>query len=169
MCSRCNGTGKISVAPCSECKGSGREKKKRKIKVEVPAGIDDQHPLKMAGEGEAGIYGGEAGDINIAFKVQPHKYFVREDYDINYDLDINFAQAALGDSVEVPTLYGATTLKIPSGTQHGEVFHLKGKGVPHLHGRGKGDQRVRVKIVTPKKLDEKQRKLFEELAKSLPA
>jgi molecular chaperone DnaJ len=167
-CPSCNGTGKIITALCPDCKGNGRRKTRRKLNIPVPAGIDENHPMKMYGEGEAGFYGGETGDIEVSFSIKPHAHFVRDNYDILYDLPINFAQAALGDSIEVPTMLGDTSLKIPAGTQNGEIFNLKGKGVPHLNGRGKGDQRIKVKLVTPRKLDEKQRKLFEELAKTLP-
>jgi molecular chaperone DnaJ len=167
-CPRCNGTGKSNGSPCTQCKGNGREKQKRKLKVKVPAGIDQEHPLRLEGEGEAGIYGGYAGDIVVSCNIRPHQYFARDNHDILYELPLNFAQAALGDSIEVPTMYGKTTLKIPAGTQNGEVFQLKGKGVPHLNGRGKGDQMVTVKIHTPRKLNEKQRQIFQELSKTLP-
>ena len=134
----------------------------------IPAGIDEEHPIRLGEEGEAGIFGGENGDLNISVSIKPHKYFVRQDGDILYDLHLNVAQAALGETVEVPTMYGKTDLKIPSGTQNGDVFMLKGKGAPHLNGHGKGNQSIRVKIDTPRNLNKKQRQLFEELVKELP-
>jgi len=125
--------------------------------------------MRLSNEGDAGIYGGSPGDIYINFSVKPHKFFVRKDSDILYELPVNFAQAALGDELEVPTLDGTTKLKIPPGTQNGKVFHIKGKGVPRLHGRGKGDQIVIINVITPQSMDANQRRLFEELAKTLPA
>jgi molecular chaperone DnaJ len=124
--------------------------------------------MRLRNEGDAGKYGGASGDVYVNFSVKPHKFFVRKDYDIFYGLPINFAQAALGDNVEVPALEGGVTIKIPPGTQTGKTFRIKGRGVPHLHGRGKGDQLVIVRVVTPKSMDEDQRRLFEKLAKTLP-
>ena len=168
VCTRCKGEGTIIAHPCQQCKGSGREKVRRKINVTIPAGIDNGYRMRLKGEGQAGIYGGSAGDVYITFSVKPHKFFVREGDDILYTLPINFTQAALGDTVEVPTLDGEATLKIPQGTQHGKVFNLKGKGVHRLDGRGRGNLLVGVSITTPQSLDSNQRKLFEELAKTLP-
>jgi molecular chaperone DnaJ len=167
-CSRCNGEGTQITDPCPECQGNGRVKAKRKLSVTIPAGVDENYRMRLSGEGQAGIYGGSSGDVYIVFDIEPHEFFVREGNDILCELAINFAQAALGGNVEVPTVDGVTTLKIPSGTQHGKVFQLKGKGVPRVDGRGKGDQLVQIRIITPDSLDEKQKKLFEELAKTLP-
>lgn len=167
-CPACNGSGKIVNSPCPQCKGTGKQRIKRKLHVPIPAGIDEQHPLQMEGEGEAGIYGGSAGDINIYFSVKPHQFFRRKGDDIFYELRLNFAQAALGGSIEIPTIYGSSSLKIPAGTQHGDIFQLKSKGVQRLDGRGKGNQIIKVKIGTPRNLNKKQRELFEELAKILP-
>ena len=167
-CSKCNGEGTHITEPCPECKGNGRVKAKRKLSVTIPAGVDENYRMRLSGEGQAGIYGGASGDIYIAFAIEPHEFFVREDNDILCELAINFAQAALGGSVEVPTVDGETTLKIPPGTQHGKVFQLKGKGVPRVDGKGRGDQLVQIRIITPESLDDKQKKLFEELARTLP-
>ena len=167
-CSRCNGEGTIIAEPCPQCKGKGRSRVKRNIKVTIPPGVDGDHPMRLRGEGEAGIYGGQPGDVYIIFSVKPHAFFIRDGYDIFYELPINFGQAALGDNVEIPTLDGKTILKIPPGTQNRKIFHLKGKGVPRLDGKGRGDQLVGVRVVTPQSLDSSQRKLFEELAKTLP-
>jgi molecular chaperone DnaJ len=168
VCNRCHGSGKTVESLCSHCKGSGREKMKRKIRLNIPAGVDEEHPFQLSHQGEAGSFGGNPGDINIMFTIAPHKYFVRDDYDVIFNLPLNFAQAALGDEIEIPTLHGISTLKIPQGTQHGDSFVLKGKGIPHRNGRGKGNQIVNVSVVTPKKLDKQQRQLLEELSKTLP-
>ena len=168
VCHRCHGSGKTVETLCSQCKGSGREKTKRKIRITIPPGVDEEHPFHLRHQGEAGNFGGEPGDINIRFNIAPHKYFIRDDYDVIFHLPLNFAQAALGDEIDIPTLHDITTLKIPQGTQHGDTFILKGKGIPHRNGKGKGNQIVKVSVVTPKKLDKQQRQLLEELSKTLP-
>ena len=168
-CPHCKGDGIVINNPCRQCKGSGKERAKRKLTVTVPPGIDQSYQLRLSNEGDAGKYSGPPGDIYINFSVKPHNLFVRKDSDIFYELPINFAQAALGDDLEVPTLDGKASLKIPPGTQNGKVFHIKGKGVPRLHGRGKGDQLVIIKVISPQSMDANQRRLFEELAKTLPA
>jgi molecular chaperone DnaJ len=168
VCPRCNGSGQTIETVCSNCRGSGREKAKRKIKISIPAGVDEEHRLHLQGQGEAGLFGGSPGNINISFSIAPHKFFIRENYDVIYELPLNFAQAALGDEIEIPTLNGKTTLKIPAGTQNSDNFNLKGKGILHRDGRGRGNQIVKVKIITPKKLNKQQRQLLEELAKVLP-
>lgn len=167
-CPHCQGEGTVITNPCRHCKGTGKERVKRKLNVTVPPGIDESYQVRLRGEGDAGKYGGSAGDVYVNFSIKPHKFFVRKDYDIIYQLPINFAQAALGDNVDVPAIDGKITVKIPAGTQTGKVFRIKGKGVPHLHGRGKGDELVMVRVVTPKSVDHGQRRLLEELAKTLP-
>jgi len=167
-CSRCGGRGSVISHPCSQCQGRGRIKAKRKITVAIPAGVDDGHRLRMDGEGSAGVYGGPPGDLYVTFSVKPHRLFRRDGTDILYELAINFAQAALGDEVKVPSLDGKVDLKIPSGTQNGKTFRCKGKGIPYIDGRGRGDLLVKVVITTPQHLDKNQRHLFEELAKVLP-
>ncbi|MBM4446599.1 MAG: molecular chaperone DnaJ [Chloroflexi bacterium] len=167
-CPHCKGEGTVINNPCHQCKGSGKERIKRKLTVNVPSGIDESYQLRLSNEGDAGRYGGSPGDIYINFSVKPHKVFKRKDLDIFYELPINFAQAALGGDLEVPTLDGNATLKIPPETQNGKVFRIKGKGIPRLHGRGKGDQLVIIRVVTPQSIDTNQRRLFEELAKTLP-
>ncbi len=166
-CPRCHGEGNIVTQPCPQCRGTGKEKKHRRIIVNLPAGVEDGSQIRLSGEGEAGTRGGFAGNLYITLSVLEHKLFKREGDDIVYKLPLNFAQAALGDKVEVPTVDGKTSLKIPPGTQTGQVFRLKGKGVPHLHSSGSGDQLVEVQVVTPQNLTEEQSKLFRELAKSL--
>jgi molecular chaperone DnaJ len=167
-CSKCRGEGTRIVDPCPECRGDGRVKAKRKLSVTIPAGVDESYRMRLSGEGQAGIYGGQPGDVYIDFNIEPHDIFVREGNDILCELPINVAQAALGGNIEVPTLDGTTMLKIPPGTQNGKVFQLKGKGVSRPDGRNKGDQLIQISIVTPRSLDDKQKKLFEELAKTLP-
>ena len=167
-CPHCRGEGTVITQPCRQCKGNGKERVKRKLTATIPPGIDEDHQIRLSGEGDAGRYGGSPGDIYMTVSIKPHKSFVRKGIDILYELPINFAQAALGDDTEVPLLDGKTILKIPPGTQNGKVFHIKGKGVPRLNSRGKGDQLVLVRVVTPQSVDPNQRRLFEELAKILP-
>jgi molecular chaperone DnaJ len=167
-CPRCGGSGTVISNPCSQCKGKGRIKVKRKVMVKIPAGVDDGQRLRMDGEGSAGIYGGPPGDLYVTFLVKPHHLFHRDGSDILYELSVNVAQAALGDRIRVPSLDGKVDLKIPSGTQNGRIFRFKGKGIPYVDGRGKGDLLVKVAIITPQHLDKNQHQLFEELAKVLP-
>jgi molecular chaperone DnaJ len=167
-CPRCEGAGTVISHPCPECHGRGKTRTKRKLTADIPAGVDDGYRLCLDGEGSVGMYGGPPGDLYLDLSVKPHELFRRDGVDILYDLPINFAQAAVGDEIEIPTLLGKTSLRIPPGTQNGRVFNLKGKGVPELGGRGKGDQLVRAVVVTPQHLDRNQRRLFEELAKTLP-
>ena len=164
VCPRCNGEGAIITEPCSKCRGSGREKLKRTSSVKIPAGVDDGLSVRLGGEGDVGEKGAPPGDIYFALTVLPHEFFSRDGDDVIYELDINFAQAALGVEVVVPTLYGDEKLKVSAGSQTGRVFRLKGKGACRLNRRGRGDQLVRLKVVTPEKLNRKQRQLFEELA-----
>ena len=130
----------------------------------IPAGVDDGQQLRVTGQGEPGINGGPAGDLYIVFRVKSHDRFERDGDDIYYELTLTFPQAALGDEIEVPTVQGKVKLKIPAGTQSGANFRLKGKGVKNVHGYGIGDQHVIVKVITPKKLTEKQKQLLREFA-----
>lgn len=166
-CPQCRGEGRIITEPCPRCRGVGKEKRERRISVTIPAGVDSGTQIRLRGEGEAGERGGPAGDLYISLTVKRHDFFTRDGDDIVYELPVNFAQAALGAEVEVPTLEGATKLKIPAGSQTGMVFKLKKKGIPHLRGRGRGDQRVELRVVTPDSLTKEQRQLFEALAKTL--
>jgi molecular chaperone DnaJ len=163
-CHYCQGTGKFIKHKCSTCGGSGRVKKRKKIHVKIPAGIDDGQQLRVAGQGEPGINGGPPGDLYIVFHVKPHEFFVRDGDDIYCEMPITFAQAALGAEIEVPTLYGKVKLKIPAGTQTGTKFRLRGKGVPNVRGYGQGDQHIQVRVITPTKLTEKQKQLLREFA-----
>lgn len=166
-CDRCGGDGRLISNPCSQCRGAGKEKKMRKIMVNIPAGVDDGSQIRLSREGNAGSRGGDSGNLYIAISVGEHPFFKRRGDDILYDLPVNFAQAALGDDVEVPTVDSPVTLKVPPGTQAGRLFRLKEKGVPHLRGGGRGDEMVMVHVVTPGALNEEQRRLFQELAKTL--
>jgi molecular chaperone DnaJ len=166
-CPKCNGEGRIITDPCPHCRGTGRERNRRSIMVNIPAGVDDGSRIRLTGEGDAGFRGGSPGNLYIGLSVREHDLFVREDDDILYELPVNFAQAALGDEVQVPTLNGDEKLKIPAGSQAGKIFRLKNKGIPHLRGRGQGDQLVRLKVTTPESLTKRQRQLFEELAGEL--
>ena len=166
-CSQCHGEGRIITEPCPQCRGTGKEKRQRSILIKIPAGVDDSSQIRLSGEGHAGVRGGTPGNVYITLSVLPHQFFTRDDDNILYELPINFAQAALGDEVEVPTLYGKIKLKLPTGTQTGKVFRLKAKGVPHLHRNGRGDQIVTAVVITPESLTKEQRQLFQELAKSL--
>ena len=164
-CSRCRGEGKIVHTPCNECKGRGKVRKTRRIQVTIPPGADNGLRLRISQGGEAGTRGGPPGDLYVYISVKRHRTFGRDGDNLVYDLSISFPQAALGDEVEVPTLEGMAKLEIPAGTQFGTVLTLKEKGIPHLRGHGKGDLKVRLTVVTPKKLSDKQRQLLLEFAK----
>ena len=166
-CPQCHGEGRIITNPCPRCQGTGKEKHLRGIVVKIPAGVEDGSRIRLSGEGDAGVRGGSPGDLYLGLSVKQHEFFTRDGDDILYELPISFAQAALGAEVEAPTLEGNTKLKIPAGSQTGEVFRLKNKGIPHLQSRGRGDQLVRLLVITPHSLTKEQRQLFEELAKTL--
>jgi len=166
-CPQCHGEGRIITEPCPRCRGTGKEKHKRDIPVKIPAGVDNGSHIRLIGEGEAGTRGGPAGDLYITLSVKKHEFFTRQGDDILYELSINLVQAALGTDVEVPTLNGETKLKIPAGSQTGQVFRLKSQGIAHLHVGGHGDQLVTLFVVIPDSLTKKQRQLLQELGESL--
>lgn len=167
-CPTCNGRGETIATPCRICRGGGLERKRVKKKVEVPAGVDVGTQIRLAGEGGPGVRGGPNGSLFIVLDVQPHPFFKRRENDILLNLDINVAQAVLGAEVDVPTVDGDTKLKIPAGTQPGKVFHIKGKGVPHLRRKDhRGEELVIINIEIPAKLTKEQRELFENLAATL--
>jgi molecular chaperone DnaJ len=166
-CTRCQGTGEVVTTPCSVCRGSRRSPQERHLKVEVPAGVDDGMRIRLAGEGEHGLYGGPPGNLYVMLHVAPHKYFVRREQDILLNVNINIAQAALGDEIKVPALEGEETLVVPSGTQAGTVLHMRGKGVPRLNGHGRGEQLVILNVVVPTDLDAEQKELLKQLGKTL--
>jgi len=163
-CSACGGMGEIIDDPCPACKGTGKTKKVKKISVKIPKGADNGLRLKVRGEGEGGTRGGPAGDLYVVVHVEPHELFERGGDDILYELPITFSQAALGDDVMVPTLHGKVKMSIKAGTQTHSILRLKGKGMPHLHGRGQGDQLVRVIVETPVNLSSEQKDLFKKFA-----
>lgn len=166
-CDRCRGRGSIITNPCKQCNGIGRERRARKMALKIPAGVDDGNTIRLSGEGNSGLNGGPSGHLLVTLSVKKHEFLKRDGANVIYDLPLNFAQAALGGEVEVPTLDGNSSLKIPAGVQSGRIFHLKGKGAGHLNRAGRGDQLVIVHVVTPTSLDSEQKKLFRELAKSL--
>lgn len=164
VCDRCRGEGRIITTPCERCHGQGRVRNVRRVTVNIPAGVDDGINVRVTGEGEAPPRGGAPGNLYVALTVKPHEFFKRQNTDITYELPISFADAALGADVVVPTLDGKESLKIPSGTQSGRVFRLKGKGVPVIHQNSRGDQLVTTRIVTPQNLTKRQRELLQEFA-----
>ncbi len=163
-CGRCNGEGAFIEYPCTSCRGSGRVAADRKIELKVPAGVDNGLRLRISGEGEAGFRGGPRGDLYVDIHVQPHEFFRREGHTIQCEVPVSFVQAALGDEIETPTLWGPTLLKIPAGTQTGKTFRLKGKGVASLRGDAVGDQEVKIVVETPTHLSERQKELLKEFA-----
>ncbi|PQD96456.1 molecular chaperone DnaJ [Pradoshia eiseniae] len=164
VCQHCSGTGKIIKNKCATCHGKGTVRKRNKIQIKVPAGVDDGQQLRVPGKGEPGVNGGPAGDLFVVFQIKPHEFFERDGDDIYCEMPITFAQAALGDEIEVPTIHGKVKLKVPAGTQTGTRFRLKGKGVQNVRGYGQGDQHIRILVVTPTKLSDKQKELIREFA-----
>ena len=163
-CNQCGGTGKVITDPCATCRGAGKVEEESVLTVKVPPGVDTGTRLKLTGEGEPGEHGGPPGDLYVVVHVQEHPIFIREDTEVICEVPIGFTQAALGATIEVPTLDGKVKMKIPSGTQSGKVFRLRGKGIPHLNGYQRGDQHVRVTVEVPQKLTRKQRELLEQFA-----
>lgn len=167
-CDKCGGKGKIISEPCTTCHGSGKARKNRKITVKIPAGVDTGNVIPLRGHGEHGKNGGPAGDLYINLRVAPSKVFKRDGFDIHIDTHISFVNATLGTEIKVPTVDGDVKYTIPSGTQPGTKFRLKGKGVPRVNSSGRGDQFVRVIVDVPKSLNDKQRealRMFEEADK----
>ncbi len=161
-CPECGGKGRIIESPCPECKGSGYVVKRRTIKVKIPEGIDDGQIITLRGEGGSGVNGGSNGDVQVLIAIRPHEIFSRRDSDVYIDFPISFAQAALGAELTVPTIDGKVTYNIPDGTQPGAVFRLKGRGIPRLSGKGRGDQFVRVTVEIPKHLSTKQKEILKQ-------
>ncbi len=164
-CGKCSGTGRTIKNVCRKCRGKGRVRERRTIKVKIPAGINNGNHLRLSGEGNAGLNGGKAGDLFVVVFVEEHEIFKRDGADIFAEVPISFAEAALGTKLDVPTLKGEATIKVPAGTQTGTIFRLRGKGVKELQGSGFGDEYVKVIVQTPSKLSKKQRELLEEIAK----
>jgi molecular chaperone DnaJ len=164
-CSRCNGEGRVVDSPCVTCRGDGRAQRHKKIRVTIPAGIDEGHQIRLSGEGEAGPRGGPAGNLYVAVHVTPHSVLRRDGTEIFYDLQLSIAQAALGTRVRIPTIEGDEDLEVRGGTQPGTEIRLRGRGVPHLRRPGsRGDLHVIVRVNVPTKLSKRGRQLLEELA-----
>ena len=166
-CPRCRGAGEEILSPCPECDGRKTVVRSRTLSVKIPAGVDDGTQIRLTGEGELGVWGGPPGNLYVFIAVEPHPFFVRQNNHIMLELVINVAQAALGDVVRVPTLQDEEELVIPSGTETGDVFRFKGRGVPYLRRAGQGDQLIVITVAIPQELSEKQRELFEELGETL--
>lgn len=163
-CHVCGGRGSIIKDPCTDCTGQGQVEQERELSVKVPPGIGEGTRLRFVGEGEAGPQGGPRGDLYVVISIRPHPLFTRENSDVYCEVPISFPQAALGCSLDVPTLDGKVAMKIPAGTQPQSVFRLRGKGIPHLRGTGRGDQMVTVKLEVPKTLSSRQTAILEEFA-----
>jgi molecular chaperone DnaJ len=167
-CSTCRGNGRIISKPCQACRGAGRVGRERKITAKIPAGIATGQRLRLYGEGEHGSAGGPSGDLYVVVHVQEHPFFHREGDDLYCELPITFPTLALGGEVRVPLVQGEDDLKVPAGTQAGARFKLRGKGMPNVSGRGHGDLYVIARAAVPKKLTKEQKRLLEELAKTMP-
>ncbi len=167
-CPQCRGTGRTITKPCSTCRGAGRVAKERKITVKIPAGIATGQQLRLQGEGEAGVAGGPPGSLYVVIHVQDHEFFRRDGVNLFCEIPVNFPTVALGGEIEVPTLDGPETIKVPEGTHTGTTLRLRGKGMPDVNGRGRGDLFATVQVTTPKKLTKEQRQAVEQLAKVLP-
>ena len=163
-CPSCNGSGQEFEEPCETCHGKGTENKTVKIKVTVPEGVDNEQQIRLAGEGAPGENGGPHGDLYVVFRVKPSNTFERMGDDVAYNLDISFSQAALGDEIKIPTLNSSVMLTVPAGTQTGKQFRLKDKGIKNVHGYGYGDLFVNVNVVTPTKINERQKEILREFA-----
>ncbi len=164
-CSRCKGEGAVIKEPCAECNGMGRVNTMQSLTVKIPHGVETDTRLRLSGEGESGTHGGPPGDLYIVISVKPHPIFQRQNDDIICEVPVSFPQAALGTEIDVPTLEGNIKLNIPTGTQAGKVFRLKGKGIASLHTGQRGDQNVIIKVETPIRLTQRQKELLEEFAK----
>lgn len=166
-CSVCGGTGTMIVDPCTTCRGETRVQTEHKILVKVPAGVEQETRIRYQGEGEAGKFAGPAGDLYVVLNIKEHKFFERDGDDLHCVMPISFPQAALGSDLEIQTLEGVETIKIPEGTQSGREFRMRGKGVPHLNERGKGDLIVEIRVQTPGKLSKQQKDLLRQLADTM--
>ena len=167
-CGQCRGSGSIISKPCATCRGAGRVQKERKLTVKIPAGIATGQRLRLTGEGESGPSGGPSGDLYVVIHAQEHAFFQREGNDLYCEIPLNYPTVALGGEITVPTLDGEEPFTVPEGTVAGQTFRLRGRGIPDVSGRGRGDLLITVKVTTPKKLTKEQKKLLEQLAASLP-
>ena len=164
-CPQCRGAGRVIKNPCKACYGTGKAKVRKTVSLRIPAGVETGSRLRLRGEGEEGDFGGPSGDLYVFIHVEPHEFFERDGHDILCRIPVSITQAALGAAVEVPTVEGKESLKIPKGTQSGRIFRLKGKGVPHLKGLGRGDQVIQVLVKIPTNLSRKQEDLLREFAR----
>ncbi len=165
-CPHCHGQGRMISKPCSTCRGTGKERQQKTVELKIPAGVETGSRLRLRGEGEAGEMGGPSGDLYVFLHVEDHEFFEREGDNIHCRVPISFVQAALGDTIEVPTLKDKEKIKIPRGTQNGHSFRLKGQGIPHVRGYGRGDQIIEVHVQIPTHLSRKQEELLREFSKS---
>jgi molecular chaperone DnaJ len=169
-CGRCRGTGRIITTLCKDCRGQGQIPTERKLQIKIPPGVDTGSQLRITGEGEPGTAGGPPGDLYVVVRAEEHALFRREGATLFCETPISITQAALGATIEVPTVEGGRTrLKVPEGTQDGSTFRLRGQGVPYLGAKGRGDLHVAVRVVVPTRLNAEQRRLLEQLAQTLPA
>ncbi|HAL63859.1 MAG TPA: molecular chaperone DnaJ, partial [Clostridiales bacterium] len=159
-CPECHGSGKIIKDPCSSCHGSGRVRRQRTIEVDIPQGINDGQTMQISGGGEPGAKGGPTGDLLLTIRIKKHEIFTRDEFDVYITMPITFVQAVLGATIKVPTISGVVEYDIPQETQTGSVFRLRGKGIPYIRGKGRGDQYVKVEIETPKNLSARQKELL---------
>ena len=166
-CTNCGGTGQVIVDPCSTCHGDGRAERTHTVRVSIPAGVEEGTRIRYGGGGDAGRFGGPAGDLYIVLTVKPHPFFERDGNDVHCVVPVSFTQAALGDEITIPTLEQETRLKVPEGTQSGKEFRMRGKGVPYLNEHGRGDLIVQVAVQTPKKLTREQKDLLRQLGESV--
>ena len=160
QCTDCGGKGKTIKNPCSKCRGTGVERKRQTAEIEIPAGIDDRQTLNVRGGGNPGINGGPKGDLRVNVNVRPHPFFERDGFDVWCEVAVTYAQAALGDTLYIPTLDGKVKYELPAGTQPGEVFRFRGRGIQQLQSRGKGDQFVKIVVEVPKNLSAKQKEML---------
>ncbi len=166
-CKKCSGSGKIIKNKCMHCQGSGRVEKTKRIEIDIPPGVDEGNRLRVSNEGQAGEHNGPTGDLYIVLHINEHRIFQRKDENLYLDVPISFMTAALGGEIEVPTLEGKASLKIPEGTQSHTVFRMRGKGMPHLHARSYGDEFVKIKVVVPESLSKKEKEILEQLRKEM--
>ena len=168
QCSTCGGRGKVVKNPCTNCAGTGLKSKNQSVEVDIPAGIDDRQALNVRGGGNPGVNGGPTGDLRVNVNVRPHPFFEREGFDVWCEFTVTFAQAALGDTLYVPTLDGKVKYNLPAGTQPGEVFRFRNRGIQQLSGKGRGDQFVKIIVDVPKNLNQKQKDMLKNFNNSLP-
>lgn len=166
-CPTCQGEGQVISQPCVQCRGNGSQRQTRNLVVKIPAGVSDGSQMRLSGEGDTGGPRGSSGDLYVILHVNDHAIFERDGYNLLFDLHVNFAQAALGGILDVPTIQGKTVLKIPAGVQSGTVFRINGEGVAHLERKRRGDLIVTVRVVTPQKLNAEEKRIFEDLAERL--